>query len=112
MDSVRVCGFATAAELAVARARVDLAKLALDRTRIAAPFAATLLADGPVELGNIPRIRDVEAMLGLIADLGATVEWTGPNTVRVDARGAQSRPLDPELCARIRASITARAPAK
>jgi UDP-N-acetylglucosamine 1-carboxyvinyltransferase len=68
-------------------------------------IAATLLADGPVELGNIPRIRDVEAMLALLVDLGAKVEWTGPNSVRIDARGAQSRPLNAELCARIRASI-------
>jgi UDP-N-acetylglucosamine 1-carboxyvinyltransferase len=68
-------------------------------------IAATLLADGPVELGNIPRIRDVETMLALVADLGATVEWTGTNTVRVDARGATSKPLNPDLCARIRASI-------
>jgi len=68
-------------------------------------IAATLLADGPVELGNIPRIRDVEAMLALLVDLGAKVEWTGPNAVRIDARGAESRPLSPELCARIRASI-------
>ena len=68
-------------------------------------LAATLLADGPVEVGNIPRIRDVEAMLALIEHLGATIEWTGPNRVRVDARNAQSRPLDPDLCARIRASI-------
>ena len=68
-------------------------------------IAATLLADGPVELGNIPRIRDVEAMLGLIADLGAQVEWTGPNKVRVDSRAATLKPLNPELCARIRASI-------
>jgi len=68
-------------------------------------LAATLLVDGVVEVGNIPRIRDVEAMLGLLAHLGASVEWIGPNQVRVDARSAQSRPLDPELCARIRASI-------
>lgn len=68
-------------------------------------LAATLLADGPVALGNIPRIRDVEAMLELLTHLGVTVEWTGPNQVRVDGRGAHSRPLDPDLCARIRASI-------
>ncbi|HEX9893640.1 MAG TPA: UDP-N-acetylglucosamine 1-carboxyvinyltransferase [Gemmatimonadales bacterium] len=68
-------------------------------------LAATLLADGPVELSNIPRIRDVEAMLALLAHLGCSVEWQGPNQVKVDARAAQSRPLDPELCARIRASI-------
>jgi UDP-N-acetylglucosamine 1-carboxyvinyltransferase len=68
-------------------------------------IAAALLADGPVELGNIPRIRDVETMLSLVADLGATVEWIGTNTVRIDARGATSKPLNPELCSRIRASI-------
>ncbi len=68
-------------------------------------IAATLLADGPVELGNMPRIRDVETMLALVADLGAAVTWIGPNTVRIDARPAKSKSLDPELCARIRASI-------
>ena len=68
-------------------------------------IAATLLADGPVDLGNIPRIRDVETMLLLVADLGASVEWTGANAVRIDARAATAKPLNPELCARIRASI-------
>jgi UDP-N-acetylglucosamine 1-carboxyvinyltransferase len=68
-------------------------------------IAAAFLADGPVELDNMPRIRDVETMLALAADLGARVEWTGPNTVTLDTRGATPRPLDPELCARIRASI-------
>jgi len=68
-------------------------------------IAASLLADGPVELDNMPRIRDVETMLDLVVDLGAQVEWTAPNTVRIDARGASPKPLDPELCARIRASI-------
>jgi UDP-N-acetylglucosamine 1-carboxyvinyltransferase len=68
-------------------------------------LAATLLAEGPVDLDNIPRIRDVETMLALLADLGAAVEWTGPNAVRVDAGGARPKPLDPRLCARIRASI-------
>jgi UDP-N-acetylglucosamine 1-carboxyvinyltransferase len=68
-------------------------------------IAASLLADGPLELGNIPRIRDVETMLALVADLGALIEWTAPNTVRIDARPATPKPLNPDLCARIRASI-------
>jgi UDP-N-acetylglucosamine 1-carboxyvinyltransferase len=68
-------------------------------------IAATVLADGPVELANIPRIRDVETMLALLADLGAAVDWTGANAVRVDARSVRPKPLDPGLCARIRASI-------
>src|SRR5437764_10380905 len=50
-------------------------------------LAACLLADGPVELSNVPRIRDVGTMLDLLADLGADAAWTGPNEVRVDARG-------------------------
>lgn len=68
-------------------------------------IAATLLADGPVELDNMPRIRDVEIMLELVAWLGASVEWTAPNTVRIDGRTATLKPLDPGLCAKIRASI-------
>jgi UDP-N-acetylglucosamine 1-carboxyvinyltransferase len=68
-------------------------------------LAATLLADGPCELENVPRIRDVESMLELLAHLGASVEWFGPNAVRIDTRGVQAKPLDPHLCARIRASI-------
>ncbi|HET6576997.1 MAG TPA: UDP-N-acetylglucosamine 1-carboxyvinyltransferase [Gemmatimonadales bacterium] len=68
-------------------------------------LASTILADGPMDLDNIPRIRDVETMLELLADLGATVEWTGPNLVRVDARPVRPKVLDPGLCTRIRASI-------
>jgi UDP-N-acetylglucosamine 1-carboxyvinyltransferase len=74
-------------------------------------LAATLLADGPVELDNIPRIRDVESLLALLADLGSTFEWTGPNAVRIDTRSARPKPLDPVLCARIRASILLAGPA-
>jgi UDP-N-acetylglucosamine 1-carboxyvinyltransferase len=68
-------------------------------------LAATLLADGPVELENFPRIRDVDTMAALLADLGADVNWTGPHHLRVDARNARPKPLDPGLCAKIRASI-------
>ena len=68
-------------------------------------LAATLLADGPCRIDNVPRIRDVETMLDLLAHLGASVDWVAPNTVVVDTRAAEPRELDPALCARIRASI-------
>jgi len=68
-------------------------------------LAATVLADGVVELDNIPRIRDVETMLALLQDLGADTEWTAANTVKVDTHALRPKPLDPALCARIRASI-------
>jgi UDP-N-acetylglucosamine 1-carboxyvinyltransferase len=68
-------------------------------------LAATLLASEPVELTNVPRIRDVATMLALLDDVGADVEWTGPNTVRVDAADAVKTELNEELCRRIRASF-------
>src|SRR5690348_5436625 len=68
-------------------------------------LAATLLADGPCRIDNVPHIRDVETMLALLQHLGADVHWTGANSVSVDTARAEPRELDPELCARIRASI-------
>ncbi len=68
-------------------------------------IAASVLAEGPVELDNMPRIRDVETMLAILAELGAGVEWIETNHVRIDPRTIENKPLDPRLCARIRASI-------
>ena len=68
-------------------------------------LAATLLADGPCPIDNVPHIRDVETMLALLEHLGATVQWDGPNTVTVDTTKAEPRALDPKLSAKIRASI-------
>jgi UDP-N-acetylglucosamine 1-carboxyvinyltransferase len=68
-------------------------------------LAATLLSPEPVSLTNVPRIRDVETMVELIADLGAEIEWTGRNEVRVHAPEVRKTELDEELCSRIRASI-------
>jgi UDP-N-acetylglucosamine 1-carboxyvinyltransferase len=68
-------------------------------------LAATLLTAEPVVLGNMPRIRDVETMLELLADLGAEVEWTARNEVRVCAAAVHSTALDEALSERIRASI-------
>src|SRR5262249_32328726 len=51
------------------------------------------------------RIRDVEAMVDLLVDIGVEVEWTDANTLRVWAAEVTKTRLDPELCTRIRASI-------
>src|SRR5579862_6888704 len=68
-------------------------------------LAACLLADDAVTLSNVPRIRDVETMIELIASLGATAEWTGPNEVRVHSGGLSSHEVDAVLAERIRASF-------
>src|SRR4051794_34406195 len=48
-------------------------------------LAACLLTDEPVALSNVPRIDDVEAMIGLLHGVGAEAEWTGPNELRIHA---------------------------
>jgi UDP-N-acetylglucosamine 1-carboxyvinyltransferase len=58
-----------------------------------------------VTLENVPRIRDVETRVELIRSLGAAAEWTAGNTLRIEAKEVRPSALDPELCARIRASI-------
>ena len=68
-------------------------------------LAATLLADGPVTLRNVPRIRDVETMIALLAAQGVAFDWTDEHTVVADARNARAGDPDPVLCAKIRASI-------
>jgi UDP-N-acetylglucosamine 1-carboxyvinyltransferase len=68
-------------------------------------LAATLLADGPVTLHNMPRIRDVETMIELLASQGAVCSWTSEHTLIVDARHARAGDPDPVLCSHIRASI-------
>jgi UDP-N-acetylglucosamine 1-carboxyvinyltransferase len=68
-------------------------------------LAACVLASEEVRLSNVPRIRDVETMVELLADLGADVEWTGANEVRVDASGVGKTDLDAELAREIRASF-------
>jgi UDP-N-acetylglucosamine 1-carboxyvinyltransferase len=68
-------------------------------------LAATLLAGEPVTLTNVPRIRDVETMVELIVDLGADVDWLGPNEVRIDPGNVRKTTVDPALASRIRASF-------
>src|SRR5919108_2972890 len=68
-------------------------------------LAACTLASEEVRLSNVPRIRDVETMVELLADLGADVEWTGANEVRVDASGVERTDLDALLAREIRASF-------
>jgi len=68
-------------------------------------IAASLLAEDPVTLTNVPAIRDVQTMLDLVADLGVDVDASGDGSVRIHAADLQKHELDEELCTRIRASI-------
>lgn len=68
-------------------------------------ICAALLTEHPVILENVPRIRDVETLVELVASSGADVAWTARNTLRIHARTVKSSSLDPALCKKIRASI-------
>ena len=68
-------------------------------------LAATLLADGPCVLDNVPRIRDVETLVELLVAQGVAAAWEGEHTLKLDAREARAGDPDPALCARIRASV-------
>jgi UDP-N-acetylglucosamine 1-carboxyvinyltransferase len=68
-------------------------------------MAASLLTDEPVVLMNVPRIRDVETMAELLQQLGADVEWTAPNELRIHAAELVTHEIDDELADRIRASF-------
>ena len=68
-------------------------------------LAATLLTDEEVTLRNVPRIRDVEVMLEVLADLGGTYEWVDDGVVKIHNANVRTHELNGELCKRVRASI-------
>lgn len=68
-------------------------------------LAACLLTEEVVTIANVPRIRDTEAQIELLAALGVTVEWVEDNTVRLCAKDVTDTTLDESLSAAIRASF-------
>ena len=67
--------------------------------------AAALLTGERVELTNVPRIRDIEVLVELIQSVGAEAKWLGRNHLEIKAENLRPADLDPDLCARVRASI-------
>ena len=47
-------------------------------------MAASILGQGETRLRNVPRLRDVEAMLELLRALGAKADWSGAHQVCID----------------------------
>jgi UDP-N-acetylglucosamine 1-carboxyvinyltransferase len=68
-------------------------------------MAAALLAPGESRLSNVPRLRDVTAMLELLTALGARAEWQGAHEVRIDASGVSELEAPYDLVRKMRASF-------
>ena len=73
-------------------------------------LACSLLTDEEVVLHNVPRIRDVDAMLRLLENLGVTTEWRDSNTVSLQAGNVTGTDVDAALAERIRASFLVAGP--
>jgi UDP-N-acetylglucosamine 1-carboxyvinyltransferase len=50
-------------------------------------MVACLLTGEDVELTNVPRLRDVSTMMAVIKAIGVKVDWTGPNSMKINASG-------------------------
>jgi UDP-N-acetylglucosamine 1-carboxyvinyltransferase len=68
-------------------------------------LAGTLLADGPVTIGNVPHLHDVTTMIELLGRLGASVTVDERMRVEVDPRTSNSTSAPYELVKTMRAAI-------
>lgn len=68
-------------------------------------MAAAILAEDPVLLHGIPRLRDVEVMIRVLRALGASVEWTSQHDLMIDPRPIEDYAVPLELMQEMRASI-------
>jgi UDP-N-acetylglucosamine 1-carboxyvinyltransferase len=68
-------------------------------------LAACLLTQEELLLHRVPRIRDTEAQLALLEQLGVEVAWVADNSVRLCAAGVTDVSVDEELSKQIRASF-------
>ncbi|MEL6114433.1 UDP-N-acetylglucosamine 1-carboxyvinyltransferase [Photobacterium sp. SP02] len=69
---------------------------------------ASLLAEEPVEVGNVPKLRDIDTTMELLSRLGAKVERNG--SVYVDASNINEYCAPYDLVKTMRASIWALGP--
>ncbi len=68
-------------------------------------LAACLLTDEEIVLLNVPRIRDTEAQVAILEQLGVSAEWGPDHELRLRADKVTEVSPDEDLSARIRASF-------
>ncbi len=68
-------------------------------------LAASVLTDAELTLSNVPRIRDVDAILEILDGLGVVVTWRGENVLTLCGAAVDANAVDPTLGERIRASF-------
>lgn len=68
-------------------------------------LCATLLADAPVAIGNVPNLFDVKTTLRVLAELGAAVTMDDAFDLSIDPRSVHSHVAPYELVRTMRASV-------
>jgi UDP-N-acetylglucosamine 1-carboxyvinyltransferase len=68
-------------------------------------LASALLTEDEVVVRNVPRIRDVDAMLSILSAIGVSVSWRGANEVVLCAADVHEVEIERELAELIRASF-------
>ena len=68
-------------------------------------IAACLLTEEPVTLHNVPQIGDVQSLLEILEEMGASVESPAPGTIRIRCNGITTSAISVERARKIRASI-------
>ncbi len=68
-------------------------------------LASSVLTEDEVIVRNVPRIRDVDAMLSILSAIGVQVSWRGPNEVALCAADVHEVEIEHELAELIRASF-------
>lgn len=74
------------------------------KNAVVAILPATILADEPCIIENVPDISDVEISFQILRELGATVKYLAPHTYQIDTRGINSHCVPYESARRMRAS--------
>lgn len=73
-------------------------------------LAATLLADGPVFLSNVPHLHDVTTTVGLLCSMGVNVMMHERMAIEIDPRQVKNFFVPYEMVKTMRASILALGP--
>ncbi|MBU2575489.1 UDP-N-acetylglucosamine 1-carboxyvinyltransferase [Patescibacteria group bacterium] len=73
-------------------------------------LAACLLTDKPCIIHNIPRISDIDHMLAILEDLGASIEWLDEHTAKIHTPEIKKDEMDYLLTKRMRSSVLCMGP--
>lgn len=68
-------------------------------------MSAAILHEKPIIIKNVPRVQDVFTMINLLEILGAKIEWTDSNELKIDPTTINNYVAPYEIVSKMRASI-------